>query len=171
MAQGSDKTFLRRRKLHGGWLARKDRRRKDWEWNRTWLPSRREYEREDVLIEFLGEERAPSVMASLRPPLQNAGQVASSLFGKLDLKSNTILDEIVKNWIYIVGPDNAKECRPQGVEKGALSIEVFSPSWMFALNCNKPLITRRVFEITSGAVKRVYLVPQGASRKKLGEIK
>ena len=163
MAQGSDKPFLRRRKAQGGWLARNDRRSKGW--SRPWLPSRREYEREDVLVEFLGEERASSVMASLRPPFQDAGQLANSIFGKLDLKSNTILDEIVKNWTYIVGPDNAKECRPLGVEKEALSIEVFSSSWMFALNCNKPLITRRVFEITSGAVKRVYLVPQGTSRK------
>ena len=164
MAQGSDKTFLRRRKLHGGWLARNDRRSKGW--NRPWLPSRREYEREDVLIEFLGEERASSVMASLRPPFQDAGQVASSILGKLDLKSNTILDEITQNWSYVVGADNARQCRPLEIKNDALSIEVFSSSWLFALNCNKSLIARRVFEITSGAVKRVFLVQQGASKKK-----
>lgn len=163
MAQGSDKAFLRRRKAQHGWLARNDRRSKGW--NRPWLPSRREYEREEAIIDFVGEERASSVMASLRPSFQNAGEVANAILGKLDLKSNTLLDEISQNWTYIVGSDNAKQCRPLGVENGALSIEVFSSAWLFALNCHKSFISRRVFEITSGAVTRVYLVQQGATRK------
>ena len=164
MAQDNDKALLRRRKVQGTWLARVDRRSKGW--SMPGLPSLREHEREQTLADFVGEERAPSVFASLRPAFKDAGKLASSIVGNLDLKSDALLKELARNWTCIMGADNARQCRPLSVENGALSIEVFSASWLFALNCNKPLITRHVFEITSGAVKRVFLVQQGASKKK-----
>ena len=162
MAQDNDMAQLRRSKVQRGWLTRNDRRGKGW--SSPW-PSPREQERENTLVDFVGEERASSVFADLRPAFQNAGQLASSIVGKLDLEENAILDEISRNWTFIMGADNASQCRPLKVDNGALTIEVFSSSWLFVLNGHRPLISRRVTELTSGAVKRIHFVQQGTTRR------
>ena len=46
------------------WLKREDSERKTGEWR---MPSKREMSREELLGEWLGEEREPSVLADLRP--------------------------------------------------------------------------------------------------------
>ena len=166
MAQDNDKSLLRRRKMQETWLAREDRRRKGW--SRPWLPSRREYEREETLIDFVGEERAPSVFASLRSAFHDAGQIASSFVENLDLKSKMLLDDLAKNWADLVGKDNAGQCRPLEFKDGTLSIEVFSSSWFFVLNGYKSLITKRISDFTGGEVARIYFVQQGTTRKTRG---
>ena len=166
MAQDNDKALLRRRKVQGTWLAREDRRSKGW--SMPGLPSPREYEREQTLADFVGEERAPSVFASLRPAFQDAGKLASSIVGNLDLKSDALLKELERNWTCIMGADNASQCRPLSVENSALAIEVFSSAWLYVLNGMKNVFSRRIAEFSAGAVKRIYFVQQGTTRKTSG---
>ena len=161
--QDKDNALLRRTRTGGGWLAREERRGKRW---RPWEPSIREREREETLVDFVGEERAPSVFASLRPGFKQAGKIAEALLGDCDLKSISLLEHLAANWQDIVGADNASQCRPVLVENDALKIEVFSSTWLYVLNSQRILICRRVGEVTSGAVKRVYFIQKGTFKER-----
>ena len=163
-SQDKNNALLRRTKASGGWLVREERRSKGWK--RPWEPSHRELERENTLIDFVGEERASSVFASLRPGFKQAGKIAEALVGDYDLKAISLLDHLRANWQDIVGADNASQCRPVLLENDALKIEVFSSTWLYILNSQKILICRRVGEATSGAVKRVHFIQKGTFKER-----
>lgn len=163
MPENDDITSLRRTGANGGWLSRRDRR--DRGWDRPWEASPREKEREDVLSDFVGAERAPAVFASLRPGVMEAGKLVEVILGKVDFKSSELLSRIAANWENIVGKDNARQCRPAAIENGVLHIEVFSSAWLFVLNGQKILVSKRVAEFTSGKIGRVLFRQKGAFRR------
>lgn len=135
-----------------GWLSRKDNRQAG---NFYGYPSAREREREDVLADWVGEERRAEVFASFRPEAVSAGNVASSILSSVSVQQLNLLDGLKRDWESIVGPVNVRQCQPVSIKRNRLCIGVFASTWLYVLNSQAKLIQARVSAYSHGAISAV----------------
>ncbi|MBQ7651074.1 MAG: DUF721 domain-containing protein [Victivallales bacterium] len=141
----------------GGWLTRSDNRN---EGEFYGVPSRREREREELLADFVGEERRAEVFASFRPPPKDIKNLLESILSEHPVEDIELLDGLKQNWASIVGGDNAKQCRPVSIDGKRLFVEVYMPAFMFVLRGQlKSVINKRLEAYTNGSLNTVILCP------------
>ncbi len=151
----------------GGWLTRNDNRNMGEFYG---MPSHREREREEVLADFVGEERRAEVFASFRPAPKSIKDVLESFLSKQPVEEIELLDNLRRNWASIVGADNAKQCRPLSMEGKRLHVEVYMPAFMFVLRGQlKSVINGRLSAYTNGRLDTVVLCPAAKTPSKKGE--
>ena len=141
---------------------------------RIGAPSPRERERESVLADWLGPERAPGVFAKLRPDARPIGLLATAIVRGLQPAELERMEQIRQRWPEIVGNENAEHFVPMSVDsRQMLEVGFFSPVWRFALDTpsNKSLIMTRVAELTGCELKgiRFVLATQKKTRAKLNQ--
>ncbi len=152
-----EKQDKRRASGVGGWLTRNDNRNAG-EFYGT--PSRREREREEVLADFVGEERRAEVFASFRPAPKSIKDVLESFLSECSVEDIELLENLRRNWPSIVGADNAKQCRPLSIDGRRLLVEVYLPAFMFVLRGQlKSIINGRLSAYTNGRLDTVMLTP------------
>ena len=141
----------------GGWLTRNDNRN---EGEFYGFPSRREREREEVLSDFVGEERRAEVFAAFRPAPKNIKDLLESIISEHPVEDIELLENLRQNWASIVGADNAKQCRPLSIDGKRLYVEVYMPAFMFVLRGQlKSVINVRLNAYTNGKLNTVILCP------------
>jgi len=141
----------------GGWLTRSDNREAG---DFYGVPSRREREREELLADFVGEERRADVFASFRPPPKDVKTLLESILSEHPVEDIELLENLRRNWSSIVGADNAKQCRPLSIDGKRLFVEVYMPAFMFVLRGQlKGVINVRLDAYTNGKLDTVILCP------------
>ena len=81
------------------WLKREDSERKTGEWR---MPSKREMSREELLGEWLGEEREPSVLADLRPMKTDMEALVGEALASVGQEEMLMLTKLQDHWEEIV---------------------------------------------------------------------
>ena len=141
----------------GGWLTRSDNKDAGEFYG---VPSRQEREREELLADFVGEERRAEVFASFRPPPKAIKNLLESILSEHSVEDIELLEDLKLNWSSIVGADNAKQCRPLSIDGKRLFVEVYMPAFMFILRGQlKSIINGRLEAYTNGKLNTVVLSP------------
>ena len=141
----------------GGWLTRSDNRNAGEFYG---IPSRNEREREEVLADFVGEERRAEVFASFRPAPKSIKSLVQAIVSEHPVEEIELLDNLKANWAAIVGADNASQCRPVSMSGKRLNVEVYMPAFMFVLRGQlNRMINERLKAYTNGRLDTVVLRP------------
>ena len=112
------------------WLERRENRNRSHFARR---PSRRERDREAVLTDWFGPDRAPAEIEALRPPARLAGSVIEEVFENLGMSEGVVLDKLKAAWGGMVGVDGARRSRPIALQHGVLRVEVDNSTWLVQL--------------------------------------
>lgn len=141
----------------GNWLTRNDNRH---EGEFYGIPSRREREREDLLADFVGEERRAEVFAALRPPVKTVKSLVEAIIQEHPIEDLELLERVQGAWASIAGTDNARQSHPVSIQNTVLNVEVYNSAFMFILNAQlKVVINTRLLNYTNGKLKQVHLCP------------
>ena len=142
--------------IRNGWLEREDSGGRTGEWR---VPSRREASREDVLGDWLGDERQPSVFADLRPMKTDMEAMIHDVLSEVGQKDMLVLTKLQDSWAEIVGVDNAKMSRPLSLVHGCLRVRVLNSSFKFMFERQlKPKFLVAVQNGTDGYVEKLEFV-------------
>lgn len=135
------------------WLTRNDRRR----WSNS-LEARRE----DVMGDWLGDERRAEVFAELRPALRGMDELVGEVMAAIGRKDMLLLADLREHWADIVGADNARQSSPLSVEGETLRIEIFSSTWFYVFEYqHKARFVQLLSDYTNEAITRIQFVPRG----------
>lgn len=148
----------------GHWLARSDNQNHPDFFGK---PSHKEAQREEVLADWLGEERRAPVFADLRPEPADMKTLLKSLLSTVNVGDLQLLDKLKEAWPTLVGDVNARQCAPASIKDTTLNIEVYNSSWLFILRSQQQnIIARRVSEFSNGHLNKVSFTAAGAKPRK-----
>lgn len=145
------------------WLTRSDNANRIGEQRE---PSTREQMREEVLAEFLGEERKAAVFADLRPTPVTAGSVLAAWLQKQAPEERTLLEEIQRDWEKIIGIDNARQCSPVRIEGDVLIVEVRYSIFQYTLKSHSAVLEQKISLFTAGKIRHLRILAAGMFRRK-----
>ncbi len=138
-----------------------------------WLPSAKgpykrpwpNQSREDALADWLGAERTPDVMASLREEPRSMEQLVQEVMASVNKEDMLLLSHLQNNWTELVGPDNARALQPLSINNGVLKLEAASASWLyiFQTQLKKPLLDKCRAAV-GDAIRDLQFVPAGQRR-------
>lgn len=116
-------------------------------------------EREQVLGDWFGEALAEAEIECHQQPVRSLGELLPGALQEMNLAEKVLLRRLLDQWAEIVGPDNARRCRPGMIRKGELCLEVAEAAWMFLLRQSLPELTKLVQDFSQGELRSVRLVP------------
>ena len=118
--------------------------------------------REDLLADFLGDERASSVLADLHPQPRPVGMFVDSLLKQVHPEELDLRQQLERQWPALVGEVNARQCRPLTIRGTTLVIEVFQQMFLYLLRTEqRNIIQQRVSDYTGGRIAAVEFTPAG----------
>ena len=118
--------------------------------------------REDLLADFLGEERASAVLADLHPQPRPIGVFVDSLLKQVHPEELDLQHLLEHQWPTLVGEVNARQCRPLAIRGSTLIIEVFQQMFLYLLKTEqRNIIQQRVSDYTGGRITAVDFTPAG----------
>ncbi len=135
------------------WLKREDSERKTGEWR---MPSKREMSREELLGEWLGEEREPSVLADLRPMKTDMEALVGEALASVGQEEMLMLTKLQDHWGEIVEEEVAKMSKPMSLFRGCLRVRVLNSSLLFVFERQlKGKIMEKVAAASHGVVTKI----------------
>ena len=135
------------------WLKREDSERKTGEWR---MPSKREMSREELLGEWLGEEREPSVLADLRPMKTDMEALVGEALASVGQEEMLMLTKLQDHWGEIVAEEVAKMSKPMSLFRGCLCVRVLNSSLLFVFERQlKGEIMEKVAAASHGVVTKI----------------
>jgi len=127
----------------------------------------RERSREQAMRDWYGPGEAGAVISSRRSPARHIAGTVDDVVRDLGLARDLLLEELVQNWVDVVGPDVARRSVPSEIQGKLLVVEVADSSWMFILKAqHRPHIISRLADFTGSRIRDVRFVPQGRIRRK-----
>lgn len=103
---------------------------------RDWFKKRlnaEEYGREQAIRDFVGTDRAPAVLAALRPQPKTIAEIMPDVLKSHMVKKDDPMNTVRDNWLSLVGPDISAVAHPHILYNGVLTIAVTNSSWKFVL--------------------------------------
>jgi len=118
--------------------------------------------REDLLADFLGDERASSILADLHPQPRPVKVFVDSLLQQSRPSELDLRQFLERQWPAIVGDVNARQCRPLTIRGSTLVIEVFQQMFLYLLKTEqRNIILQRVSDYTGGKITAIDFIPAG----------
>ena len=142
------------------WLARRDHGGRTHGSRRA---SYREWQRERLLLDWLGGTFAPDAMADLRGPVKQVGDVVRDVLTEFDDAGALLLDRLIREWPELVGEDIAKISAPVRCENGVLHIGITNTTWRYVLEQQfRGRLLAQLRKASNGDVRNIRLVPAGS---------
>ena len=133
---------------------------------RIGAPSARERNREEVLADWLGEERTPGVFAKWHAEPHKAASLVEAILENVHPEEINLLDQIRMLWEKIVGGDASRQLVPLSVNEKLLTIGFFHSAWRFAMDTpvQKQVILQRIHELTGIALGEIRFAPTSPNK-------
>ena len=133
---------------------------------RIGAPSAREQSREEVLADWLGEERVPGVFAKWHAEPHKAGTLVDAILKNVHPAEIDLLEQIRVHWEKIVGSDASRQLVPLSVNEKLLTIGFFHSAWRFAMDTpvQKQVILQRIQELTGTPLGEIRFAPTASNK-------
>lgn len=123
----------------------------------------RDLQREGLVAQWLGDERASQVIGEMRGPGKSIQELVDDSLRKMKLGDTATFNSVRENWSKIVGASVAKMIRPLRLRSGKLVIEAASPSFLMVYR--QPQLQQRLLaelrRVSKGEITQVSFVAQG----------
>ncbi len=125
--------------------------------------SRRERQREELMLDWYGEDDGPREIEAHQAPSEQLGQVLNRVFHDLNMDDKVLLRKIIDNWPQLVGAEIACHTAPEIIQRDTLLVAISDASWRFRLQSQLRYLGQKLAEFTDGEVRSVKLVTGGRS--------
>lgn len=121
--------------------------------------------REDVLADWVGEERVAQVFAELRPVHDNVNTLIDQVLSGVQSGDALMLSKLEASWGQLFDRSIASQCRPLSVKDGHLKIEVANPTFLYVFERQKKQdFLQAMSAFSGGQLKSIEFVPRGTRR-------
>ncbi len=125
-------------------------------------PNPVERRREAALKDWYGPDEARLQITARQRPARPITGVVDQVLARVNTPEIALLNRLRSGWPELVGADIARHTAPVGVWRATLDVEVTDATWLFVLQReHAAALNERVAEATTGAIRRVRLVPAG----------
>lgn len=124
-----------------------------------------ERSRERAMRDWFGEDAGAVISAHRTPPRHISGAV-DAVLKDLGMSRNLLFEDVLQNWVKVVGVDVAGRSVPSEIRGTQLVVEVADSSWMYLLQTvHRASIVAKLKAFSRNRLHSVRFVPKGRIRR------